>query len=68
MKRIALFSWLNRFDRLASRNAAQRLPAQKPNVLVIVVDDLGYADIGLQKSKDTHFTITKRIQAGEETS
>ncbi len=35
-----------------AESQAQRRPAQKPNILIIVADDLGYADIGVNGCQD----------------
>ncbi len=53
--KISLFSALIFVLLLASAGpavAAGSAPARRPNVLLIVADDLGYADLGQQGSPD----------------
>jgi hypothetical protein len=47
---------------LFASTQAQRQPATKPNILLIVADDLGYADIGVNGCQDVP---TPHIEAAE---
>ncbi len=53
MKRLTLIFWsLMLLVIWHAESQAQRRPAQHPNILVIVADDLGYADIGVNGCQD----------------
>lgn len=50
--------------RLIRHAPSERNPAPKPNVLVIVADDLGYADLGCQGAVDLRTPYIDRLAAG----